>query len=75
MEYTIRVGGEAGQGLLSIGNALAKILSRYGCHVFTHQDYMSRIRGGHKDRKSTRLNSSHQIISYAVFCLDRKSVV
>src|SRR5258708_30146853 len=25
------------------------------------------------DRKSTRLNSSHQIISYAVFCFDRKS--
>src|SRR5207244_4903201 len=24
------------------------------------------------DRKSTRLNSSHQIISYAVFCLKRK---
>src|SRR3954466_15279482 len=27
------------------------------------------------DRKSTRQNSSHTIISYAVFCLDRKSVV
>src|SRR5207244_9116775 len=26
----------------------------------------------HRDRKSTRLNSSHQIISYAVFCLKRK---
>src|SRR2546421_6416136 len=25
------------------------------------------------DRKSTRLNSSHDQISYAVFCLDRKS--
>src|SRR6201993_5409538 len=25
------------------------------------------------DRKSTRLNSSHLVISYAVFCLDRKS--
>src|SRR5207244_13581689 len=25
------------------------------------------------DRKSTRLNSSHQIISYAVFCLKKKS--
>src|SRR5258708_22480129 len=25
-----------------------------------------------KDRKSTRLNSSHQIISYAVFCLKTK---
>src|SRR5207244_10172682 len=27
---------------------------------------------GHTDRKSTRLNSSHQIISYAVFCLKKK---
>src|SRR5438552_18206825 len=33
-------------------------------------------RGSHRalfrDRKSTRLNSSHQIISYAVFCLKKK---
>src|SRR5207244_10940607 len=27
---------------------------------------------GWADRKSTRLNSSHQIISYAVFCLKKK---
>src|SRR5258708_38960116 len=27
-----------------------------------------------EDRKSTRLNSSHQIISYAVFCLKKKKV-
>src|SRR5258708_8893177 len=27
----------------------------------------------HQDRKSTRLNSSHQIISYAVFCLKKKN--
>src|SRR5207244_11467796 len=27
-----------------------------------------------RDRKSTRLNSSHQIISYAVFCLKKKKV-
>src|SRR2546422_4867968 len=26
----------------------------------------------HKDRKSTRLNSSHGYISYAVFCLKKK---
>src|SRR5258708_25463041 len=26
------------------------------------------------DRKSTRLNSSHQIISYAVFCLKKKKL-
>src|SRR5215216_7587628 len=29
-------------------------------------------RSGARDRKSTRLNSSHQIISYAVFCLKKK---
>src|SRR5207244_13134243 len=29
-------------------------------------------RGAARDRKSTRLNSSHQIISYAVFCLKKK---
>src|SRR5204862_7865489 len=28
---------------------------------------------GHKDRKSTRLNSSHVEISYAVFCLKKKN--
>src|SRR5438552_14742944 len=31
---------------------------------------LGRARG--RDRKSTRLNSSHQIISYAVFCLKKK---
>src|SRR5205807_7734595 len=28
---------------------------------------------GHGDRKSTRLNSSHLVISYAVFCLKKKN--
>src|SRR5258708_27033727 len=32
-------------------------------------DLVTRV---HADRKSTRLNSSHQIISYAVFCLKKK---
>src|SRR3712207_7216231 len=30
-------------------------------------------RGGRGDRKSTRLNSSHANISYAVFCLKKKN--
>src|SRR2546430_7288969 len=29
---------------------------------------------GHRDRKSTRLNSSHSQISYAVFCLKKKTI-
>src|SRR5258708_8289819 len=38
------------------------------------QDHLrSLVREAHRDRdrKSTRLNSSHQIISYAVFCLKK----
>src|SRR5258708_15716865 len=31
------------------------------------------VTGLTKDRKSTRLNSSHQIISYAVFCLKKQN--
>src|SRR5258708_22022317 len=33
---------------------------------------IERLAHGRRDRKSTRLNSSHQIISYAVFCLKKK---
>src|SRR2546430_12344931 len=32
-------------------------------------------RASHADRKSTRLNSSHSQISYAVFCLKKKKTV
>src|SRR5256885_6925169 len=32
----------------------------------------SAVPGGEEDRKSTRLNSSHLVISYAVFCLKKK---
>src|SRR3712207_8664474 len=36
-------------------------------------DGARRRRPGGRDRKSTRLNSSHANISYAVFCLKKKS--
>src|SRR5256885_7979497 len=35
-------------------------------------DAASEAAMGHIDRKSTRLNSSHLVISYAVFCLKKK---
>lgn len=47
MDYSIKIGGEAGQGIQTIGGTLAKVFARAGYHVFTHQDYESRIRGGH----------------------------
>src|SRR5258708_14821827 len=34
-----------------------------------------RLFSSKEDRKSTRLNSSHQIISYAVFCLKKKKYI
>jgi 2-oxoglutarate ferredoxin oxidoreductase subunit alpha len=47
MDYSIKIGGEAGQGIQTIGHVLAKVLTRGGSHVFVNQDYESRIRGGH----------------------------
>src|SRR5690625_6087171 len=38
-----------------------------------HYVLAGRFSGGSEDRKSTRLNSSHVAISYAVFCLQKKS--
>src|SRR3712207_9219066 len=34
-----------------------------------------RVGGPARDRKSTRLNSSHANISYAVFCLKKKKII
>lgn len=44
---TILIGGEAGQGLATVGQLLTKSLVRAGYPVVVTQDYMSRIRGGH----------------------------
>jgi len=47
MIYNLLIGGAAGQGMETIASVLAKILKRKGFGVFTLQDYMSRVRGGH----------------------------
>src|SRR3712207_8823322 len=41
------------------------------CHIMTPY-YATWAHSSHGDRKSTRLNSSHANISYAVFCLKKK---
>lgn len=45
--FNILVGGEAGQGLVTVGQLLAKSLVRSGYHIVVTQSYQSRIRGGH----------------------------
>src|SRR2546426_5934612 len=37
------------------------------------QRFLVSLSQSHQDRKSTRLNSSHLVISYAVFCLTKKT--
>src|SRR2546430_7701569 len=61
---------------LSLHDALPIFLGV--AHVFRFEDSTARLRDriaegqiGKPDRKSTRLNSSHSQISYAVFCLKK----
>ena len=46
-DINIRVGGEAGQGIQTIGLALAQTFQKSGLYVFSTQYYLSRVRGGH----------------------------
>ncbi len=47
MDFSIRIGGEAGQGIQSISSILARTFIRQGLYIFINQDFESRIRGGH----------------------------
>src|SRR5258708_34030695 len=49
-----------------------RLRMRLGCQVAGCECRENQARS-RIDRKSTRLNSSHQIISYAVFCLKKKN--
>lgn len=46
MDVNIRIGGEAGQGVHTVGDLLVQVLAETGRHVYSTQSYMSRIRGG-----------------------------
>src|SRR5256885_17181186 len=65
-------------------NGLARIAIRFGASLASSKKLLPMVRpsfGGRRlarairdrDRKSTRLNSSHLVISYAVFCLKKKT--
>ncbi len=44
---TVLIGGEAGQGLVTVGQLLSRSLVRAGWRVCVTQGYQSRVRGGH----------------------------
>lgn len=47
MDWTVKIGGGAGQGVQVIGSVLTRAFVRAGLFVFAAQDFESRIRGGH----------------------------
>jgi len=47
IDFNFMIGGEAGQGVQSVGFMLAKAFARGGYQIFADQDYESRVRGGH----------------------------
>ena len=47
IDFNFMAGGEAGQGVQSVGSVLAKTMANGGFRVFADQDYESRVRGGH----------------------------
>ena len=47
MNFNLLIGGAAGQGMETLSSSLSKILQKRGYQLFTLQDYMSRVRGGH----------------------------
>src|SRR5947208_11059453 len=71
-------GAGAGEvpGFESALGLLPPLVSRGGASVLSipvMHSFFDAYSEKRRDRKSTRLNSSHQIISYAVFCLKKKN--
>src|SRR5256885_12961816 len=67
------VGEELARGLvgeLAVGELARRVADE---HLGLHEPVHSKLRK--EDRKSTRLNSSHLVISYAVFCLKKKKEI
>ena len=76
-DLNITIAGSAGQGLQTIASILLKVLARSGYHLFSSQDYMSRIRGGHNFttiRVSNKPIYSTIISSQLLVALDQQSV-
>src|SRR5574341_348233 len=62
---------------ISLEGMMLKLKLQYFGHLMRRVDSLEKTLmlgeiGGRRNRKSTRLNSSHQLISYAVFCLKKK---
>ena len=77
MIYNILIGGAAGLGMETISSILEKVLKRKGFEIFTIQDYMSRVRGGHnffQIRFGNEEISSHWDELDGIIALDKETI-
>jgi 2-oxoglutarate ferredoxin oxidoreductase subunit alpha len=63
-DLNLLIGGEAGQGLVTIAMILTRALVRSGYHIVVTQSYQSRIRGGH-NTFAIRLSTQEIVASRA----------
>src|SRR3712207_6897548 len=69
----VEVGRGRGAGRVGRGPHLGALVGPVAGLELAHRD-VHLLGRGDPDRKSTRLNSSHANISYAVFCLKKKKI-
>ena len=75
--YNILIGGKAGQGIDTTVGILEKLLKKSGYNVFTVNDLMSRIRGGHNFsliRFGSQVILSHSRKLDGIIALDNETV-
>ena len=75
-DFTWKIGGEAGFGIMTTGLLFSKIASRSGYHIFDYVEYPSLIRGGHNayevhisENETTHLNKFIEIL----VCLNKET--
>ena len=61
-DYSILVGGEAGQGSRKAGLVIAKLFNQLGYRIFIYDDYQSLIKGGHNFSKIRA--SENEVLSH-----------
>lgn len=76
-DYSILIGGKAGEGINKAGSVIARILSHLGYFQYMYYDYPSLIRGGHNFaivRASTRRIGTHRNAIDFLLALDQNTV-
>lgn len=75
--YTIKIGGESGQGVNSVGEMVAKSLKESGLYTFGYREYPSLIKGGyaaHQIDLSDQPLASPSAATNILVCMSRVSV-